>query len=65
MTGILPLARQLGTILECKPMETLLPIDTLPYRLRRGRWSDEQWAEIERINAEFDAIEARLDEGRG
>jgi len=55
VTGIMPLTRELGDILDCRPVPVIEQISG-PTRPSRGRWSPEQWAEMERIYATPDPL---------
>ena len=56
MSGILPIARQLGDILDCKPVETPQQIAG-PTRPSRGCWPADVWAEMQAIYATLDALD--------
>lgn len=48
MTGIMPLTRELGEILDLKPIEET-PMIAGPTRPSRGRWPKEQWELMQSI----------------
>ena len=62
MTGIMPLTRELGDILYCRPVPKIEQIAG-PTRPSCGRWSPEQWAEMEKIYNTPDPFADRVEEG--
>lgn len=58
MSGILPLARQLGDHFEREPVPELLTIQG-PQRPTQGRWPADVWAEMESIYATPDPLDTK------
>ena len=56
MSGILPLARQLGEVVGTDPIPVIEQING-PQRPTRGRWPADVWTEMEAIYATPDPIQ--------
>lgn len=64
-SGILPLTRQLGDVLDCRPVPITEPIMPPRRPSRRDMWPAETWAEMQRIYATPDPFEQSTNDPDG